>query len=124
MNFKTLFYGLAIALFVFSCSSNSDDDVTAQPDPDPDPTPSEKVTYNADIKSIITSNCISCHGSTPTNSAPMSLTTYTQVKNYINTIITRVNSTSNPMPPSPNAPLSTTNKNLIQKWKDDGLLEN
>lgn len=123
MNFKSLFYGLAILLFVFNCSSSSDDDMTSQPDPDPDPTPTEKVTYEADIKSIITSNCTSCHGSTPTNSAPMSLTTYTQVSSYIDAILDRINRTGAGKMPV-NGTLSVTDKNLIQQWKDGGLLEN
>ncbi|MCH4552468.1 hypothetical protein [Aestuariibaculum lutulentum] len=123
MNFKSIFYGLAITLFVFNCSSSSDDDMTAQPDPDPDPTPTEKVTYNADIKSIISSNCTSCHGSTLSNNAPMSLTTYAQVSSYIDAILDRINRTGAGKMPV-NGTLSTTQKNLIQKWKDDGLLEN
>ena len=56
------------------------------------------------------------------NGAPMSLVTYDQVKNNIDIIITRVNSTTNPMPPAGQLPAST--RNLFQQWKDDGLLEN
>ncbi|MBD0832296.1 hypothetical protein [Aestuariibaculum sediminum] len=123
MNFKTLFYSLILTLFMFNCSSSSDDDTTSQPDPTPDPEPTEKITYEANIKSIMSSNCISCHGSTPSNNAPMSLTTYTQVKNYIDGIIDRINRTgAGKMPPS--GTLSTNSKNLIQQWKDGGLLEN
>ncbi|WP_158293214.1 cytochrome c [Tamlana fucoidanivorans] len=107
----------------FNCSSSSDTDTMETPNPDPDPTPSEKVTYDADIKSILSSNCISCHGSTPTQNAPMSLTTYTQTKNYIDQIIDRVNRTgSGKMPPS--GQLSSQEKAAFQQWKTDGLLEN
>ncbi|UKM64696.1 hypothetical protein GSB9_01253 [Flavobacteriaceae bacterium GSB9] len=123
MNFKYLIYGLALTLFAFNCSSSSEDDMTSQPDPDPDPTPSEKVTYEADIKSIISNNCISCHGTTLTNNAPMSLTTYSQVSSYIDGILDRINRTGAGKMPV-NGSLSTTEKNLIQQWKDDGLLEN
>jgi len=121
MKFKNFIYAFVIISLLSNCSSSSDDE-SMTPQPDPDPT--EKVTYTADIKSIIDGNCISCHGATPSNGAPMSLTTYTQVKNNVNNIISRINSTSNPMPPSPNSPLSSTQKSLIQQWKDDGLLEN
>ncbi|MFI0428044.1 hypothetical protein [Mariniflexile sp. HMF6888] len=123
MNFKKLIYLPVISLLMVNCSSDSTDDLSPNPDPNPDPT---TVTYNDHIKSIITNNCTSCHGSTPTNGAPMSLTTYSQVKSAVETrgLITRINSTSNPMPPSPNSPLSNADKNLIQQWKDGGFLEN
>ena len=124
MNFKNFIYPFAItSLLLFNCSSGGDDPVS-QPDPDPDPTPTTKVTYNANIKSIIDNRCISCHSSPPTSGAPFSLTTYTQVKNNVSGIINRINSSSNPMPPPPASALSSTQKELIQKWQDDGLLEN
>ena len=121
MNFKHLISLLVITLLLFNCSSGDDD--PSSPDPNPDPA---TVTYNGHIKSIISNNCTSCHGSTPTNGAPMSLTTYSQVKSAVETrgLITRINSTSNPMPPSPNSPLSNADKSLIQQWKDGGFLEN
>ncbi|WP_157831422.1 c-type cytochrome [Confluentibacter flavum] len=117
MNFKYLMSLLVITVFLFNCSSGGDDPSA------PDPT---TVTYNGNIKSIMSNNCTSCHGSTPANGAPMSLTTYSQVKSAVETrgLITRINSTSNPMPPSPNSPLSNADKNLIQQWKDGGFLEN
>ncbi|MBJ6367088.1 hypothetical protein [Snuella sedimenti] len=120
MNFKNFISAFLFLSLLLNCSSGGDD--TTEPTPDPDPT--DGVTYDADIKSIMTSDCTSCHGSTPTQNAPMSLVTYAQVKANVDKIITRVNSSSNPMPPSPNSPLSQSEKNLIQQWKDDGLLEN
>jgi uncharacterized membrane protein len=119
MNFKHQISLLVISVLLFNCSSGGDD--PSSPDPNPNPT---AVTYNGDIKSIISNNCISCHGSPTANGAPMSLTSYSQVKSYVDKIITRINSSSNPMPTSPNSPLSASDKNLIQQWKDDGLLEN
>ncbi|MFL1011212.1 hypothetical protein [Flavisericum labens] len=121
---------LILCGLLFNCSSSSNDDDYNTPDPDPtptpdpDPTPMDEVTYDADIKSIISNNCLQCHGSPTTNNAPMSLTTYAQVKNNVDNIISRINSSTNPMPPSPNSPLSASEKSLIQQWKDDGLLEN
>lgn len=121
MNFKKLIYTLSISVFLVNCSSNSTDDVT-DPDPTTDPIVTT-ATYDANIKSIMNSNCTGCHGSTPTNGAPMSLTTYSQVKNAVENrgLIARINSTSNPMPTS--GLMSKKNRDLIQKWKDDGLLE-
>jgi len=123
MNFKHLIYTLGVYSLIFSCSSGGDDPVSQpNPDPDPDPNPTTKVTYNADVKIIIDGNCISCHGSPTSNGAPMSLITYTQVKNNVNSIISRINSTTNPMPQS--GLLPQADRTLIQQWKDGGLLEN
>ncbi len=121
MDFKNLTYISVIFLLMVNCSSDSTDDLLS----DPTPTPTT-VTYNDNIKSIMTNNCISCHGSSPTNGAPMPLTTYSQVKSAVETrgLIARINSTSNPMPPSSSNPLSNADKSLISKWETDGLLEN
>ncbi|MCF8272713.1 MAG: hypothetical protein K9I95_02675 [Flavobacteriaceae bacterium] len=120
MKFKNLTYAFAITLLLFNCSGG-DDDLSPNPDPDPDPT---SVTYNGTIKNIINNNCNSCHGSPTSNSAPMSLTTYSQVKSAVETrgLISRINNTANPMPQS--GLMSQTNRNLIQQWVDQGFLEN
>ena len=118
MTFKHLIFVTITSLFIMNCSSTSGDDLSETPDPNP----STKITYDADIKSIMSSNCTSCHGNPKTNGAPTSYTTYTQVKNGINSIISRVNNVSNPMPQAGLMPQA--NRDLIQQWKDDGLLEN
>lgn len=120
MKTKNLIYALSMSMLLFNCSSDSNDDLSVQPDPDPDPT--TKVTYNADISSIINNNCTQCHGSTPTNNAPFSLTTYDEVKGRVDRIIARTNSASSPMPPS--GQINMGLRDMIQQWKDDGLLEN
>lgn len=119
MNFKNLIFAFAILALLFNCSSSSGDDLNNDPDPDPDPT---AVTYNNTVQSIISGNCLNCHGSPTANGAPTSYTTFTQVKNGIDGIINRINNASNPMPQS--GLMSQENRDLIQQWKDDGLLEN
>jgi uncharacterized membrane protein len=123
MNLKKTICLLTIFALLVNCSSNSSDDLATDPNPTPTPTPTT-VTYNANIKSIISNNCTACHGSTPTNGAPMSLTTYSQVKNAVENrdLISRINSTSRPMPTS--GLMSQSNRKLIQDWKDNGFLEN
>lgn len=112
MKSKNLTYALLLSIFLFNCSSdNNDDDLI--------PT---TITYDGTIKSIINTNCTQCHGSTPSNGAPFSLTTYGQVSGRIDRIIDRTNNTANPMPPS--GLMASENRALIQQWKDDGLLEN
>lgn len=123
MKFRKFIYAFLALSLILGCSSGGDDPGDSNNNPDPDPNPNA-ITYNGNIASIISGNCTSCHGSTPSNGATFSLTTYNAVKSRVNTIITRVNSSSNPMPPAPNSPLSSSQKDLIQQWKDDGLLEN
>ena len=118
MKFKHLIFVTITSLFIMNCSSSSGDDLSETPDPNP----STKITYDANIKSIISGNCTSCHGSPTSNGAPTSYTTYTQVKNAVNLIISRINNASNPMPQAGLMPQA--NRDLIQQWKDDGLLEN
>ncbi|GAA3598526.1 hypothetical protein Q4Q39_19900 [Flavivirga amylovorans] len=120
MNFKKMIYTLVISGLIFNCSSNSNDDLAPNPDPDPDP--NAKITYDANVKNIISSNCLQCHGNPTASSAPFSLTTFTDVKNRVDAILSRINNTSSPMPPSGQMP--STNRSMIQQWKDDGLLEN
>ena len=122
MNLKNLIIYFSIIALLFNCSSDSSEDLHEHNHEEPDPT--AKITYVGNVKAIIDSRCISCHGTTPTQNAPMSLVTYTQVKSYVDGIISRINSTTSPMPPSPNSPLSPTQIDLIEQWKADGLFEN
>lgn len=66
-----------LMLIMVSCSSGSDDD-----DPILNP-PESSITYGNTISVIVNGNCTGCHGSTPTNGAPMSLTTYNNVKDAV-----------------------------------------
>lgn len=117
MNFKNLFSLLIITTLLFNCSSSSSNDEETMLDPD-----STGLTYNDDIKSIITGNCTQCHGSPTSQGAPVSFTTYNQVKADVDKIISRTNNTSNPMPPS--GLMSSDLRATIEQWKTDGLLEN
>lgn len=118
MNFRKATYYLASCIAFFICSCGGDD-IT-----EPIPNSSGKTTYNGSVKNIINNNCTECHGNPTTQGAPMALTTYIQVKNALETrgLIARINNTSNPMPQA--GLMSTNDRNIIQKWQDDGLLEN
>jgi len=67
---------LAIVFVVLGCSNDSPSDLS-------DFVQLENVSYAANVKSIIDNNCISCHGTIPANGAPMSLTTYQNVKDAV-----------------------------------------
>ena len=111
---KNTFLFLLSSVLLFSCSSENDDSEMIE----------ATITYDANIKNIINNNCTVCHGSPTTQGAPMSLSTYSEVKSAVETrdLIVRINSLSNPMPQS--GLMIQANRDLIQQWKDDGLLEN
>lgn len=124
---KTLrfFYLIALTLFLNSCSSGSDSDNDPNPDPDPDPDP-VTITYNNTIKAIITNNCISCHGSTPTNGATISLDTYARVKTATqNNLIDRIslNQGNIQMMPKDGTRLPQATIDKFTTWKNNGYLE-
>jgi len=118
----TTFLVLIIVINSFiSCSSDSTEDLETTNIPD------DKVTYTNNIKSIIDTNCISCHSSPPVNGAPIPLTTYSKVKegtetgNVINRI-ERDQGSSGVMPPV-GSTLSAAQIQLIKDWQTDGYLE-
>ncbi|WP_373072941.1 hypothetical protein [Zeaxanthinibacter enoshimensis] len=110
---------LFLGAITISCSSSDNSDGVIPPD-DPD---NESVTYTANIRPIIQSNCTSCHGNPPTQNAPMSLTTLQQVRSAVQSrnLLGRINSTTNPMPPDGLLPVSA--RNAIQAWVDAGFPE-
>jgi len=63
-------------VIVSSCTNDSSADLSGISDLD-------EVTYTNTVKSIIDNNCIMCHAATPINGAPMSLTTYENVKQAV-----------------------------------------
>lgn len=81
------------------------------------------VKYDPDIATIMFNHCVTCHGGIAP-SGGFTLTSYEEVKAYAEggTLLSRVNNPSNPMPPS--GLLSVENRQIIDKWVADGLLEN
>ena len=76
---KILYFPLLISfgiVFVIGCTNDSSSDLN-------DINQFDEVTYTNTIKSIIDNNCIPCHATVPVNGAPMSLTTYADVKNAV-----------------------------------------
>lgn len=85
-----------------------------------------KSTYQANVKSIIDSNCVSCHSVGGTASF-RPLTTYSEVRNAVlNTNlldrIQRQNGEPGQMPQT--GRMSQDKINTILQWNTDGLLEN
>jgi hypothetical protein len=59
-----------------SCTNDSESDLIDNNIP-------STITYTNSIKSTMDNNCISCHGTHPTNGASISLTTYQNVKDAV-----------------------------------------
>lgn len=120
MKFKYIIYFLSVLCFT-SCSYNSEDDLTEEIIIE------DFVTYEANVKSIIDDNCIFCHNSPPVNGAPMSLTTYNDVRDAIENsgLINRISSTDTGflMPfGGPRMPQNIID--LVIRWEQEGLIEN
>ena len=130
MKIKNLIYTFTMITVFYSCSSNSSDDLQNDPDPiienpDDDPTDDGQepvlVTYNDDIKPILDGTCVRCHGNPLTNGAPFPLITFDQAKNNINSILEQINNANDPMPPT--GLMSQNNRDIIEQWRTDGLLD-
>lgn len=111
-----LLLALPIVVFTISCSSDSKSDTT--------PT---AITYTNTIKSIITSNCINCHGVPTDNGASVSIDTYTKLTNAVtnNQLIERISKTQGDSQLMPfngsRMPQATIDK--VVNWKNEGFKE-
>jgi hypothetical protein len=85
--------------------------------------PSGPINYQRDIRPVIASRCISCHGGSNPE-AGLLLETYIDVRNSAESgsLIQRINDPANPMPSSGLMPVST--RALFDQWRADGYLEN
>ena len=78
-----------------------------------------------DVADIVSRHCISCHGTTPTVGAPMSLVTRADFLkpsllvpqlNYAQRSAVRVGSANSPMPPLPYVQLTTAERDIFTTW--------
>lgn len=107
-----------ISLFIMSCSSDSEEDLTP-PEDDGGEIVDNDVTYTANIRPIITNNCIVCHNNPPINGAPFPLTTFNDVSSRASSVFARTNNGT--MPPSGKLPQA--NIDLISDWIAGGSPE-
>ncbi len=119
MKSKYLVTILIIVLFS-SCSYNSEDDLTEEIIID------DFVTYEANVKSIIDNNCVGCHNNPPVNGAPMSLTTFEDVREAVENrnLIGRISATDGSVMPAGGPRLPQNLIDLVIQWEQEGLLEN
>ncbi|MBW1295777.1 hypothetical protein [Aquimarina litoralis] len=113
-------FAIGTLFFLVSCENDSEDDLV-----DVTP-PVTLVTYDANVKSIIDSNCIACHNDPPVNFAPMPLLTFAQVKEAVDNrgLLDRVSSEDiSFLMPAGGPRLPQTTIDVILQWNTDGLLE-
>lgn len=113
---------LFVSVFVLltSCSSDSESDLI-------DNTVPSTITYTNSIKSTMDTNCISCHGTIPSNGAPISLTTYQSVKNAVlnNGLIDRISRSQGAggMMPQGGTRLPQSKIDEVVNWKNNGYVQ-
>ncbi|HEY8077344.1 MAG TPA: peptidylglycine alpha-amidating monooxygenase, partial [Labilithrix sp.] len=109
-----------VALLVVACSSTSSNDTTGAADTGGIP---------CDVEKVLASNCRTCHGAPPQFGAPMSLVTYADLvapaksdptKKVYELVAQRIQNDASPMPPSPNAPLATSDRGPLESWASAG----
>ena len=115
---------IAMAVIILTgCSSHTYDDIEPQ-DIAEDP----MLVVYTDVKVIIDNVCLSCHSNPPQNGAPMSLSTYMDVKNAVETrgLLDRISRDEGAggLMPLGGPRLPQNNIDLIVQWNEDGLLEN
>ncbi len=99
---------------LFSCSKSNDASTET-----PIPT---NVTYEKDVKAIMSSSCTRCHSETGTKQSPY-LDTYQLVKDNSNLIIARIElptGNAGVMPRGGKLPQATID--IIKAWKTQGLV--
>lgn len=119
---KTFILTVILSFTFLRCTNTSTDDlIDAQQLP-------SLVTYTEDVKTIIDNNCIFCHSNPPVNGAPISLTTYNEVKNAIqnNSLLDRISKQTGEAGAMPlgGSRLPQNQIDLMIQWLTDGLLEN
>lgn len=111
---------IAFAGLASACTNESTSDLI-------DDTIIDEVTYTNTVKTIIDNNCISCHAATPVNGAPMSLVSYSDVKNAVlnRGLLSRISRAQGEagMMPSGGIRLPQTTIDKITTWANTGFQE-
>ncbi|HMI06651.1 MAG TPA: hypothetical protein VK528_03825 [Flavobacterium sp.] len=113
---------IAFILALTGCTNDSTDDLVQN-----SVTPETNVTYNQNVRTIINNNCIICHGTIPANGAPMSLTTYENVKQAVleRGLLDRISRPQGAtgMMPNGGTRLPQASIDVINQWYAQGLQE-
>jgi len=119
---KQIFFPVIFILFLLlvSCTNDSESDLM-------DPNISATITYTNSIKTIMDNNCNFCHGNIPSNGAPMSLTTYQNVKDAVLSrgLIDRISKAQDApgMMPYGGTRLPQSSIDQVISWKNSGFTQ-
>lgn len=117
---KSIKYIIVLAICsvsIFGCTKAIIDEGAA-------PNPIDKIIkFDPDVQNVVFNHCVTCHGGSAP-SAGLDLTNYQNVRFSTENgkLLNRINDSSSPMPP--NGLLSPEMRQLIDKWVEDGFLEN
>jgi hypothetical protein len=106
---------VALSALAASCGGGTADAPTSPDDPR-GPSGVGRGGLPCDVDAVLASRCRSCHTDPPQYGAPMSLVTYSDVKSVSDTIVRRIASDTQPMPPSPNPRLSAAERKTLSDW--------
>lgn len=116
---KLLLFFIPCAVLQYGCTNESTSDLIGET--------ADEITYTNTVKSIIDNNCVVCHAATPVNGAPMSLTTYENVKNAVLTrgLLDRISRTQGApgMMPNGGTRLPQDKIDQINTWASEGFQE-
>ena len=102
-----------------SCTNDSSDDIS------PDYVAVQQVAYTNQVLAIISANCYFCHTDPPQNGAPISLTTYDDVKDAVlnHGLIDRISRPQGAegMMPQGRQRLPESEINIIRQWEEQGF---
>ncbi|WP_395049184.1 hypothetical protein [Flavobacterium sp.] len=119
---KTKLFPVICILFLLllSCTNYSESDLM-------DSSTQATITYTNSIKSIIDNNCNFCHGNISSNGAPMSLTSYQNVKDAVLSrgLIDRISKAQDApgMMPYGGTRLPQSNIDQVIAWKNTGFTQ-
>lgn len=112
---KKIYLAISTGIIAFFTSCGGGGGSSSVEDPAPD---TENAATFVDVNQIISANCLNCHGSTPSQGAPMSLTTYSQISFFATSIADRINKsdTSSLLMPLNGPKLSDSDIAKIESW--------
>ena len=117
------YYFIFFSALTLSCTTTTYDDIVEIQEQDP----AEVVTFQ-DVAFVFENICTACHSNPPQNGAPMPLTSYSEVKNAVETrgLLDRIsrNEGEQGLMPLGGPRLPQQQIDLIIQWNLDGLLEN
>ena len=111
---RRLLVSLAVFIFI-ACGDTSREELTEVVEIDAN----VAITYESDVKPIITEYCIRCHTNPPKFNAPFSLEGFNLVNNRAERVNLRIANGTMP----PNGAIPAAEREIIRRWIEDGQLE-